>query len=185
MKLIVGLGNPGKLYEGHRHNIGFSVVDVLGKRHGIEIKKRSFGALVGSGAIGKEAVILAKPQTFMNVSGDAVGPLIRYYKLGPEDLIVVHDDLDINLGNLKIPLGAGHGGHNGVKSIMDAVGSGDFFRVRVGIGRPPAVMDAVDYVLQNFAADERALAEGATESAADAVEFLIEKGLAAAQQKYH
>lgn len=185
VKIIVGLGNPGGSYRWHRHNVGFQVVDVLGERHGIEVKKRSRGALIGSGGIGREAVILAKPQTFMNVSGDAVGPLIRYYKLAAEDLIVVHDDLDIVLGNLKLAFAAGHGGHNGVKSIIDEIGSGDFYRCRVGIGRPPAGMNAADYVLMNFSEDEGEAARKSVETAADAVRLLIEKGLAAAQRRYH
>lgn len=173
------------MYEGHRHNIGFRVVDVLASRHGMEIKRRSKGALTASGAIGKEAVILAKPQTFMNVSGDSAAPLARYYKLEPRDMIVVHDDLDIALGKLKIARGAGAGGHNGVQSIIDVMGSGDFFRVRVGIGRPPAGMDAANYVLQNFPRGEEDAARDAIERAADAVETLIAEGIGPAQQKFH
>lgn len=185
MIIIAGLGNPGRSYSRHRHNVGFRAVDVLGARHGIEIKKRSFGAQVGSGAIEGEAVVLAKPQTFMNISGDAVAPLVRYYRLDPEDLIVVHDDLDIELGRLKLAKGAGHGGHNGIRSIIDSLGTSDFLRVRVGIGRPPAGMDGANYVLSPFVGDEEEAAGKAIEQSADAVEVLISKGLAVAQQRYH
>lgn len=185
MKLIAGLGNPGKIYARHRHNVGFRVVDLLGKRHGIELKKRSFGAEIGNGMIGRQAVILAKPQTFMNISGDAVGPVVRFYRLEPNDLIVIHDDLDIELSHMKISMGQGHGGHNGVRSVADALGSTEFFRVRVGIGRPPVGVDATDYVLSEFDKEGDRLASDAVTRAADAVEILIEKGLAAAQQAFH
>lgn len=185
MKIIVGLGNPGKIYERHRHNVGFNVVDVFGARHSIDIRKRAFGALIGSGIIIGETVVLAKPQTFMNISGDSVLPLVRFYRLEPVDLIVVHDDLDIELGSLKITKGQGHGGHNGVKSVAESLGTNEFFRVRVGIGRPPAGMDPADYVLSGFEDIERGPAYDAVEKAVDAVEIFIEKGLTAAQQKYH
>ncbi|MFH0799643.1 MAG: aminoacyl-tRNA hydrolase [Pseudomonadota bacterium] len=183
--MIAGLGNPGRSYARHRHNAGFMVLDLLGRRHGIEISRKSFGALVGSGAIGGEAVILAKPQTFMNLSGDSVAPLLRYYRLGKEDLIVVHDDLDIDVGKLKLSQGAGHGGHNGIRSIFENIGASDFSRVRVGIGRPPAGMDGASYVLHPFGEEEAGDVEDAMALAADSVEMLVAKGLAAAQQKYH
>lgn len=185
MKLIVGLGNPGRTYVAHRHNVGFSVVDLLAGRFGIEVNKRSFGALVGKGAFEGEDVLLAKPQTFMNLSGDAVGPLFRYYKLSLEQLIVIHDDIDIDFGKLKLARGAGHGGHNGVRSIVETLGENAFYRVRIGVGRPPANMDAADYVLQVFGEDEIEDAAKLIEDAADATETLMTKGLEAAQQKYH
>jgi PTH1 family peptidyl-tRNA hydrolase len=186
VKLIVGLGNPGRSYSKHRHNVGFRVVDLLGERHGISIDKRSFGALVGTGSIHGQEVLLAKPQTFMNLSGDAVAPLVGYYKLEPEHLIVVHDDIDLDLGVLKIVKGAGDGGHNGVRSIIGALGSKEFYRVRVGIGRSPPGVDPADYVLAPF--DERGEAGDAASSierAGEAVETLIKEGLSEAQQRYH
>ena len=185
MKLIAGLGNPGREYARHRHNVGFHVVELLGSRNGIEMKRRAFGAHVGSGAVAGEAVLLAEPLTFMNCSGDAVAPLLGYYKLGPADLVVVHDDLDLELGRLNIARGAGHGGHNGIRSIIDALGTNDFLRVRAGIGRPAAGVDPASYVLHGFDASEEEAAAAMVAAAADAVEFLLAEGLAAAQQRYH
>lgn len=185
MKMIVGLGNPGKEYQNHRHNAGFMVVDALAKRHGMEISRRSFGALVGSGVIEKEAVIIAKPMTFMNLSGDSVGGLLRFYKLEVEDLMVVHDDIDIGFGRLKLATSGGHGGHNGIRSIIDNLGESGFMRVRMGVGRPPDDVDPASFVLSNFSKDEKKIFENLVETSADAVEFIILKGLSAAQQKFH
>lgn len=185
MKLIVGLGNPGRSYSSHRHNVGFCVVDILAKRLGIDVEKRSFGALIGKGKMDGEDVILAKPQTFMNLSGDAAGPLLRYYKLDTDDLIVVHDDVDIDFGNLKIAKGAGHGGHNGVRSIAEALGDKGFYRIRMGVGRPQGCIDTADYVLQSFTGEERVTADSMITEAADAVEALLKEGLEKAQTKYH
>lgn len=186
MKLIVGLGNPGRSYSKHRHNVGFQVVDLLGRRYDISIEKRSFGALVGSGGIEGQEVLLAKPQTFMNLSGDAVGPLVGYHGVELEHLIVVHDDIDLDLGVLKIAKGAGDGGHNGVRSIIEALNSKDFYRVRVGIGRPAPGVDAADYVLTPFdEGNETDDAASCIERAGKAVETLIKEGLSEAQQRYH
>lgn len=185
MKLIVGLGNPGRSYEANRHNIGFRVIDLLAGRHGIDVSKRSFGALVGSGSIGGTGVLLVKPQTFMNLSGDAVMPIVGFYKLPLDQMIAVHDDIDIDLGRMKLAIGAGHGGHNGIRSIIDALGENEFLRVRVGVGRPPAGMDAADYVLHDFDNLEIEVAERMICEAADATEMLIREGLLAAQQKHH
>ena len=183
--MIAGLGNPGREYSRHRHNVGFMVLDLLGSRHGIEAKRRSFGAHVGSGSLCGEAVVLAKPMTFMNCSGDAIAPLIGYYKLSAEDLIVVHDDLDLELGRLKLASGSGHGGHNGIRSLIDSLGTNGFLRVRAGIGRPPEGVDPASYVLHGFDKAEEDAASGLIESAADAVELLLKDGLAAAQRRYH
>lgn len=185
MKLIAGLGNPGRSYARHRHNIGFLVLDALAGRHGIAIRRRSFGSLIGNGVIGDEAALLAKPQTFMNLSGDSIAPLLGYYRLSPENLVVVHDDIDLNFGQLKITRGAGHGGHNGVSSVIEALGDKDFFRVRVGVGRPPEGTDGADYVLSPFEDAEIGEVGKMIERSADAIEMLIEEGLEAAQQKYH
>jgi peptidyl-tRNA hydrolase, PTH1 family len=185
VKLIAGLGNPGRRYGRHRHNVGYLVVDELARRHGVEVARRSFEALTGSGVVGAESVILAKPETFMNLSGEAVAPLLRYYRLPPEALIVVHDDLDIERGRLRIAKGAGHGGHNGVASIIEALGVSDFIRVRVGIGRPPEGIDGANYVLSPFLEEELEMMEAAVQRAADAVEAIIAKGLAKAQQEFH
>lgn len=185
MKLIVGLGNPGRSYSRHRHNVGFMVVDELAKRHGISVKRRAFDAITGKGKVEGVEVIFAKPQTYMNRSGYSVGPIFGYYKCEEDDLIVIHDDIDLPLGRLKVIDGAGHGGHNGVRSIMEELGSGGFYRVRMGVGRPPANMDPADYVLQKFAEDERDEADEMIVRAADAVEDMLKLSLRDVQTKYH
>lgn len=185
MKLIVGLGNPGRTYAKHRHNIGFMVIDELASRYGISMRKRAFDAKVGKGSISDVDVLLAKPQTYMNRSGYSVGPLIGFYKCAAEDLIVVHDDIDIALGKIKIAKGAGHGGHNGIKSIMEEIPNIAFLRVRVGVGRPPEYMDAADYVLQAFSKEEKDIKEDLIVRATNAVEDLLKYKLIEVQQKYH
>ncbi len=185
MKLIAGLGNPGRAHVGQRHNVGFCVIDLLGERHDIVIEKRSFGAFVGKGVIGGEAVLLVKPQTFMNLSGESVQPILGYYRLDMKDLVVVHDDLDLELGSIKVVTGAGAGGHNGVRSIIGRLGGKDFCRVRSGVGRPPAKWDPANYVLTRFSETEREDAVELIDRSADAVEMFIREGLTATQQKYH
>lgn len=185
MKLIAGLGNPGRSYSRHRHNVGFMVIDELAKRHDVAVGKRSFGALIGSGAVGQESVILAKPQKYMNLSGEPLAALLGYYKLDADALIVIHDDLDIECGRIKVMRSAGHGGHKGISSIIGSLGHKDFIRVRVGVGRPPEQMDGADYVLSPISQEQRDAMEGAIADAADAVEMLIEEGLVATQQKFH
>jgi PTH1 family peptidyl-tRNA hydrolase len=185
MKLIVGLGNPGRSYAKHRHNVGFWVVDEVAGRYNINVGKKAFGAKIGIGEIEKEPVVLAKPQKFMNLSGMVVSPLLGYYRCSLKELIVVHDDIDLAVGRLKFAIGSGHGGHNGVKSIVEELGSTDFYRVRVGVGRPPEGIDPADYVLHRFAKEETLLIEKAVADAAQAIGILIAEGLAAVQQKYH
>ena len=185
MKLIAGLGNPGRSYAGHRHNAGFFVIDELANRHGIRLAKRSFGALIGSGVVGGESVLLVKPQQYMNLSGEPIKSLLGYYRLEQDSLVVIHDDLDLDPGRIKVVRGSGHAGHNGVRSIIDELDTSDFVRVRLGIGRPPAGMDGADYVLMPFPKEEFESVAKSVALAADAVEVIIEKGLAAAQQKYH
>ncbi len=185
MKIIVGLGNPGRTYAKQRHNVGFMVLDLLAEQCGIALTKHSFGALVGSGAIEGNAVLLVKPETFMNLSGEAVAALVGFYKLEPKDLIVLHDEMDIELGYLKIMRGRGPGGHNGVSSIIASLATQDFVRIRVGIGRPPAGADPTGYVLSPFEKSEREAAENAVRKAADALHDLLRDGLSAAQQRYH
>jgi len=149
------------------------------------VNKRKFDAVTGKGIVNGADVMLAKPQTYMNLSGYSVGPLFGYFKCTPQDLIVVHDDIDLELGRLKLALGAGHGGHNGVRSIMDELGFSDFYRIRVGVGRPPAELDPADYVLQPFAESEKNAAEAAVSLAADAVEELLVQPLKEVQQRFH
>lgn len=185
MKLIVGLGNPGRSYASHRHNIGFMVADEIAARHGISLRKKSFDARTGRGTIAGSDVVIAKPQMYMNRSGYSVGPLFEYFKCDTDDLIVIHDDIDLAFGAMKAVRGAGHGGHNGVRSIVDELGSNLFYRIRVGIGRPPELMDPADYVLQAFAKDERSELKELISRAADATEALLTHPLREVQQRYH
>jgi len=185
MKLIVGLGNPGRAYAKHRHNIGFFVIDEISGRANIAVTKKAFGAKIGQGKLSSVPVLFAKPQTFMNLSGTAVSPLLGYYRCYLKDLIVIHDDIDLAVGRIKIGFGSGHGGHNGIRSIIEELGSPDFYRIRIGVGRPPEGVDSADYVLHPFPKEERKQVEDVIRRAATAVEYLIEKGLQFAQQKYH
>ena len=194
--LIVGLGNPGPSYCGHRHNIGAMVVDELAARANASLRSNRALAVASevrlavppdgpSGeALGSRAVI-AKPSTYMNESGGPVVGLLSFYKVPVENLVVVHDDLDIPFGDVRLKLGGGEGGHNGLRSITKSVGTRDYLRVRVGIGRPPGRMDAADYVLHDFSAPERSEVPLLISDAADAAERLVAQGLVAAQQQWH
>lgn len=185
MNLIVGLGNPGRKYERNRHNVGFMTIGAIAARHDVKVNKRSFKAQVGMGSVAGKSVILAVPETFMNLSGESVVPLLGYYKLAPDNLICIHDEMDLELGTVRIVKGAGPGGHNGVGSIINLLGSKDFIRIRVGVGRPIAGMDPADYVLSPFAKSEMEVAAKSIEMAADSVEEILKNGLAAAQQRFH
>jgi len=184
--LVVGLGNPGPQYAKTRHNIGFIVVDLLAARLGAPFKvhKRS-GAEIVSGRLGNRSVVVAKPRTFMNESGRHIGPLAKFYSVSPADVIVIHDDLDIDFGKIRLKLGGGEGGHNGLRSIANALGTKDFQRVRIGIGRPPGRKDPAAFVLEQFTAAERAELATVCELAADATELLLETGLETAQNQVH
>lgn len=176
MKLIVGLGNPGPQYAETRHNIGFMVAQMLAERCGISLKKQGHQALYGVGRIcGQEAMILL-PQTFMNRSGGSVGSVCRTQGVTPEDIVVIHDDIDLPFGYMKIKSGGGHGGHNGIRHIREVLGTGDFFRVKIGVDRPPAGGEVSGYVLQRFNAAERQKLEAVLVNSALAVETLISKG---------
>ena len=184
--LVVGLGNPGPQYAKTRHNIGFMVADLLAARMGDQFKvhKRS-GAEVATGRLAHRPVVLAKPRTYMNESGRQVGPLAKFYSVQPADIIVIHDELDIDFGRIRLKLGGGEGGHNGLRSVANALGTKDFQRVRVGIGRPPGRKDPAAYVLEPFSAAERREVPAICEQAADAAELLIEVGLETAQNQVH
>ena len=184
--LVVGLGNPGENYARTRHNVGFMVADVLAARLGSKFKthKRS-GAEIVTGQLAGHAVVLAKPRCFMNESGRQVGPLAKFYSVPPADIIVVHDELDIDFGRIRLKLGGGEGGHNGLRSIATALATKDFQRVRIGIGRPPGRKDPAAFVLEAFSAAERPEAPTICEQAADATELLIELGLESAQNRVH
>jgi PTH1 family peptidyl-tRNA hydrolase len=185
--LVVGLGNPGPGYAGNRHNVGQMVVSELAERAGASLKAHRANAMVGEGrtGIGGPKLILAKPNSFMNNSGGPVSALLKYYKLDHSRLIVVHDELDIPFDRIRLKVGGGHGGHNGIRDIATAIGSPDFVRVRVGIGRPPGRQDAADFVLRDFASTERATLPNLLADAADAVEQVATEGLTAAQLRFH
>ncbi len=186
MKLIVGLGNPGSRYAKNRHNIGFMGLDHLARANGIKFDKRQGHAYVGLGKIAGQDVALAKPQTYMNVSGESVILLMQKYKVEPVDLVVVHDDLDLPLGKLRISFGSSSGGHRGIKSIINVLGSQQFNRVRIGIGRPgEEEADVIDFVLGDLTGEERQTIDSILPRVSDAVACLISEGLAAAMNKYN
>ena len=184
--LVVGLGNPGPQYAKTRHNVGFMVADLLAARLGANFKvhKRS-GAEIATGRLAHKPIVLAKPRTYMNESGRQVGPLAKFYSVSPADVIVIHDELDIDFGQIRLKLGGGEGGHNGLRSVANALGTKDFQRVRIGIGRPPGRKDPAAFVLENFSAAERPEVPTLCEMAADATELLIESGLEPAQNQVH
>src|SRR6185437_9364681 len=173
--LVVGLGNPGPNYAQTRHNLGFMVADRLAARLGSNFKvhKRS-GAEIATGRLGGRSIVLAKPRCYMNESGRQVGPLAKFYSVPAADVVVIHDELDIDFGQIRLKLGGGEGGHNGLRSVANALGTKDFQRVRIGIGRPPGRKDPAAFVLENFNATERPEVPTICEQAADATELLIE-----------
>jgi PTH1 family peptidyl-tRNA hydrolase len=185
--LVVGLGNPGAQYAGNRHNVGQMVADELASRIGSTFKSHKTPSRVAEGFLGpgRPKLVLAKPNGYMNTSGGPVSALLKFYSLGVDRLIVVHDELDIPFDTVRLKRGGGHGGHNGLRDIQKAAGSPEFTRVRVGIGRPPGRMDAADYVLRDFAGPEREALPNLLSDAADAVESIVSDGLVAAQQRFH
>ena len=185
MHLIVGLGNPGPEYEGTRHNVGFAVVDLLAVRHGLSLGRKRFDCLVGRGRIAGREAMVAKPQTYMNLSGLAVRAIAEYFRVESDEIVVVHDDLDLELGGLKITARGGSGGNKGVQSIIDSLGSKDFPRVRIGIGRPPSAKAGADYVLGRCGPEEAELMEKVLVSAAEAVETIVSEGVSKAQLRFN
>jgi PTH1 family peptidyl-tRNA hydrolase len=210
MKLIVGLGNPGKQYEKNRHNVGFQTVDLLTQRHGLRFDAKQGKAAVALGVIDVQIgveqaplspaqdaqtigrpvfqprrVVLAKPQTFMNLVGPSVQALLRFYKVDPADLLVIYDDLDLPLGTLRLRATGGSGGHNGMKSIIGALGHGDFPRLRIGIDRPPGRMDPAAYVLQGFSAQQEEVMAGTRDLAADACQHWLAHGIVPAMNAFN
>ncbi|MHC6231558.1 aminoacyl-tRNA hydrolase [Arthrobacter sp. MMS24-T111] len=185
--LIVGLGNPGAQYQGNRHNIGQMVLDELASRMGAGFKAHKARAQVVEGrlGIGGPRVILAKPMTYMNVSGGPVSALANFYGIAVDHVVAVHDEIDIPFNTVKLKLGGGEGGHNGLRDISKALDTKDYLRVRVGVGRPPGRMDTADYVLRDFGTAERKELPFLLDDAADAVESLLREGLTATQQKFH
>ncbi|MCL5934915.1 MAG: aminoacyl-tRNA hydrolase [Firmicutes bacterium] len=185
MKLVVGLGNPGREYEATRHNIGFMIIDRLAEKWAVTVSKNQNKALVGEGKFNGEKVVLVKPMTYMNLSGEAVGALMRWHKLDPADIIVVYDDLDLQPGKLRIRGQGSAGGHNGIKSIIQHLGTDIFPRLKVGIGRPHPGQDSASYVLNRFNSEERDLMVQTIALAAEAVEAVITHGVTQASNVYN
>ena len=183
--VVIGLGNPGPSYAGTRHNAGARVLDILAMRVSASFKSHKTRCDVVETRLGDERVVLAKPRSYMNESGGPVCALRDFFKTSLERLVVVHDELDLPFGSLRVKCGGGDNGHNGLKSLRRALGSGEFYRVRVGIGRPPGRQDPADWVLRDFSPAERKEIDLVLERAADAVECLIADGLAAAQNTYN
>lgn len=185
MKLVVGLGNPGERYRFSRHNLGFLVIDELADREGISLSQKGFEARYGKGSVGTTPALLAQPQTFMNRSGLAVRRLFDYFKIDLENLIVVHDDLDLPFGTLRLKKGGGSGGHKGLISVVESLGEDDFIRVRMGIGKPPHKGMVEDYVLQFLTREEAERLSEVISEAAEAVALLMSSGLSAAMNRYN
>lgn len=185
--LVVGLGNPGPDYAGNRHNVGQMALAELADRASASFRSHKAGAAVAEARSGLEGpkLILAKPNSFMNLSGGPVAGLLRFFSLDPSRLIVLHDELDIPFDTLRLKFGGGHGGHNGLGDIIAATGTADFTRVRIGIGRPPGRQPAADFVLRDFSAEERKVLPNLLSDAADAVEQIAREGLTAAQLRVH
>jgi len=180
----VGLGNPGSQYEGSRHNIGFLVVDRLAAEHHILTSTKRFKALLGKGLIDSQEIILIKPMTFMNRSGEAVKKVLHFFHSGPEDLIVIHDDLDLSVGRLRFKVRGGDGGHLGVRSIIESIGTNNFLRLKVGIGRPPKGMDPAKYVLGSFDLSEGVDLNKVIDQAIDALKVMLSEGVQFAMNRF-
>lgn len=185
MKLIVGLGNPGEQYAETRHNIGFMVVRCLADRFAVPLKRKGYQGLYGAGRLVGEQATLLLPQTFMNRSGASVGPACQSLGVEPGDLIVVHDEIDLEFGDLRIKVGGGHAGHNGLRSICSALGESGYTRLRVGVGRPYAGGDVSAHVLSRFSAGERPGLLALIDRAVDALQVVLGEGAAAAMNRYN
>ncbi len=185
--LVVGLGNPGPGYSRNRHNIGYMVVEELASRLGATFKNHKAKALVATGrlASGGHKLILVKPGTFMNLSGSPTASLAKFYNFQSDHMVVIHDEIDIPFDSVKVKLGGGEGGHNGLRDISRTLGTKDYYRVRAGVGRPPGRADAASHVLRDFSTAENKTLPFLIDNAADAVELLISDGILAAQHKFH
>ncbi|GGM36706.1 peptidyl-tRNA hydrolase [Paraliobacillus quinghaiensis] len=175
MKCIVGLGNPGRKYRKTRHNIGFMVIDEIARRNEWDLNKKKFNGHYTMETVNQEKIILLEPQTYMNLSGESLKPLMDYYELEEKDIVVVYDDLDLPTGKIRLRQKGGHGGHNGIKSIIEHLGTKDFNRLRVGVDRPIAGMSVVDHVLGKFNKEQALMVKDSIEKAADACESWMKK----------
>jgi len=185
VKLVAGLGNPGEKYLVTRHNIGFMVAERFADRLGVQLKKKGHQALYGVGRCHGEETTVLLPQTFMNLSGASIGSALKSLGVDPGDLIVVHDDIDLPFGQLKFKSGGGHGGHNGIRHILQVLGHGDFVRCKIGVGRPVAGGDVVNHVLKSFSATERKGLDQLLDGAVEALQVLICKGLPTAMNEFN
>lgn len=185
MYLIAGLGNPGKEYEKTRHNAGFGAIDALAEKLGISVEEKKYKGLFGKGRIGAEPVILLKPQTYMNLSGESVRAAADFYKIGPEHMIVIYDDIDLEVGRLRLRAKGSAGGHNGIKNIIAHMGTQEFPRVRIGVGAKPDRMDLADYVLGRFSQVEQSQMEDGYKEAAEAAAAIVEEGIEAAMNRFN
>jgi peptidyl-tRNA hydrolase, PTH1 family len=183
--LIAGLGNPGAEYAGNRHNVGYMVADLLAARMGAAFKRDRSGAAAAAGRLAGVPVTLGKPRSYMNRSGGPVAALRSFYKVPVSQVIVVHDELDVPFGAIRLKLGGGDNGHNGLRSVTAALGTRDYYRARLGIGRPPGRMDPATFVLRDFSITERKQLPELIDRCADAVETLLRRGLEAAQNEFH
>jgi len=185
LKLVVGLGNPGERYAETRHNIGFMVASLAAGRAGIAVKRQGYQGVYGVGRLAGEEATVLLPQTFMNRSGASVAPACQSLGIAPGDLIIIHDEIDLPFGILRIKVGGGHGGHNGLRSISAALGHGDYLRVRLGVGRPQGSGDVSDHVLSRFASIERQALPAFLDQAVAAVEAILVRGTAAAMNDFN
>jgi PTH1 family peptidyl-tRNA hydrolase len=183
--LIAGLGNPGREYAKNRHNVGFHCLEYLAEAHHLVFDTKKLKAELATGPIAGRRVVLVKPQTFVNLSGEAVGAVARFFKIPPNDVLVIYDDLDLPQGTIRLRPRGGSGGHNGIKSIIEHLGTQDFARLRVGIGRPPGRMEPKDYVLQDFGPAERQGMQQVYEQVSAAVEAFIGEGISAAMNRFN
>lgn len=186
MYIIVGLGNPGKAYENTRHNAGFRTVDLLASRFNIAVSKKKFNALIGEGNVGDEKVVLIKPQTYMNLSGESIAQVLKWYKIELSNLLIIYDDVDLEFGLIRIRARGSAGTHNGMRSIVDYIDSEDFPRIRIGIGKPPNPdYELADYVLGKFSKSEEEILKNAVNNAAEAAKTIIEKGIGTAMNNFN
>ena len=185
MYVVVGLGNPGKQYENTRHNVGFNVIDILAKEYDISVTKIKHKALIGEGRIGSEKVLLVKPQTYMNLSGETLIDIYKYYKVDLDNIIVIYDDIDLDVGKLRIRKKGSAGTHNGMRSIIKCLGSNEFPRVRVGISKPKNGQDLADFVLSRFSKEDEKSLQESFENAVAAIECAIRQDLDLAMNRYN
>jgi PTH1 family peptidyl-tRNA hydrolase len=185
VKLIVGLGNPGEGYKDTRHNIGWQAVDRLAVKAEIDLQKRRFNSIFGQGVVFGFKVIIAKPLTYMNLSGEAIGQIANYYKIPVNDIIVIHDDMDIIPGNIRLKKDGGSSGHRGIDSIITCLKDNNFLRIRIGIGKPPAHIDPADYVLQKFSDEEKKILKGVMLDIQKCIEIILKQGPETAMNRFH